>query len=371
MVKLMDEVELIQNENWIGVWGSDWVLEGCASCNGVFVLPPEKVSQRCPFCGQTSLAQMNPADNQPVYTQPPELVVPFGAAENQLRASVRQFAKSLWLAPADLSENALLERLQPIYLPMWLVDAQVQGEWQAEMGFDYEIVSHREQFKNSDWQTERVKEKRVRWEQRVGRLHRQYDNQAAPALEEQAQVEGKIGRFDRRAQKPFLPGDLHGAVVHLPNRPPEDAWSEAVVGLQTAVAQDCRLACEADHSRGFKWSPRFANQQWTQLLLPLYTSYYLDDDNRAHMVLLHGQTGKLHGAKRASMKRARRVAGIIAVVAAVFLLITLALLAVSYAVTEETLAWAGLVVGILTAGVGGTAVIPLLYAWYINTTAKP
>ncbi|MBK8904020.1 MAG: hypothetical protein IPM53_22755 [Anaerolineaceae bacterium] len=365
----MDEVESVQNENWIGVWGANWVLAGCASCNGVFVLPSEKVSQRCPLCGQTALAQMNPAEDRPIYTQPPELVVPFRAAENQLRASVRQFAKSLWLAPADLSENTLLGRLQPVYLPMWLVDAQVQGEWQAEMGFDYEIVSHREQFQNSDWQTERVKEKRVRWEQRIGRLDRQYDNQAAPALEEHSQVEAKIGRFDCKAPKPFHPGDLDGAVIHLPNRPPEDAWNEAVVGLQTAVAQDCRLACEADHSRGFKWSPRFTNQQWTQLLLPLYTSYYLDDDNRAQMVLLHGQTGQLHGAKRASMKRAQRVAGMIAVVAAVFLLLTLALLALGFTMAEEVLAWAG-VTGVLTVGVGGTAVIPLVYAWTINSTAK-
>jgi hypothetical protein len=138
------------------------------------------------------------------------------------------------------------------------------------------------------------------------------------------------------------------------------------VGLQTAVTQDCRLACQADHSRGFKWSPRFANQQWTQLLLPLYTSYYLDDDNRAQMVLLHGQTGQLHGVKRASMKRARRVAGMIAAVAAVFLLLTLALLALGFTGAEAALAWAG-VAGVLAVGVGGTAVIPLVYAWYINS----
>jgi hypothetical protein len=147
------------------------------------------------------------------------------------------------------------------------------------MGFNYEIVSHREQFKNSNWQTERVKERRVRWEQRLGRLNRRYENQAAPALEEQEQVEVKIGRFNLKEEKPFHPGDLTGTIVRLPNRPPEDAWNEVVVGLQTAVAQDCRLASEADHTRGFKWSPHFANQQWTQLLLPIYTSYYLDDDN--------------------------------------------------------------------------------------------
>jgi hypothetical protein len=308
---------------------------------------------------------MDPTDDRPVYTQPPELVVPFHIAETELRTSLGKFAKSLWLAPADLNEGALFSRIQAIFLPMWLVDAQVQGEWQAEMGFDYEIVSHREQFKNSGWQTERVKEQRVRWEQRLGRLNRRYENQAAPALEEQEQVDAKIGRFNLKESKPFQPGDLADAIVHLPNRPIEDAWNEVVVLLKTAVTQDCRLASEADHIRGFKWSPHFASQLHTQLLLPVYTSYYLDDDSRAQMVLLHGQTGKLHSTKRASMKQARRMAGIILAVAAVLLLLTLGLLGLGFAVAEDALAWAGLV-GVLTIGVGGTAVIPPLYAWYIN-----
>ncbi|MEZ4591587.1 MAG: hypothetical protein R3D55_10680 [Chloroflexota bacterium] len=357
------------DEKWLAVWGADWVLEGCAICNGVFVLPPKKVSQRCPICGQTALAQMSPADDRPIYTQPPELLLPFRAAREQIQQNVAQFAKSVWLAPADLQSATLLGRLQPVYLPMWLVDVQVQGEWQAEMGFDYEIVSHREQYKNSDWRTERVKERRVRWEPRVGRLNRTYHNQIAPALEQQAEVEGKIGRFQTQDSQPFQPAHLADAIVHLPNRPPEDAWNEAVVGLQTAVAQECRQASEANHTRGFKWSPRFANQNWTQLLLPLYTSYYLDDDNQAQLVLLHGQTGQLHAPKRASMKRAQRMASIVAAVAAVFLLLTLVLLGLGVTVAEEAFAWAG-VAGVLAIGVGGTAVLPLLYAWYINTTAK-
>ncbi len=365
----MSETSQLESENWIKHWGDNWVLEGCASCNGVFVLPPEKISQRCPICGQAALGQMNPADDRPIHTQPPEMVVPFRAKEASLRHSVSQFAKSVRLAPADLQENNLLGRLQPVYLPMWLVDAQVEGAWQAEMGFDYEIVSHREQYKNSGWQTERVKEGRVRWEPRVGRISRTYDNQVTPALEQHEAIEAKVGRFQTKEQKPFHPGDLKGAIVHLPNRPPDDAWNDALLVLKTAVSHDCRQASEANHTRSFKWSPSFANQHWTQLLLPLYTSYYLDDDNRAQMVLLHGQSGKLYGIKRASMKRARRVAGMIAAVAAVFLLLTLVLLGLGFTIAEDALGWAGLV-GVLTVGVGGTAVLPLLYVWYINSIAS-
>ena len=356
------------DDTWLTVWGEDWLLAGCATCNGVFVLPPEKMGERCPFCGQTTLSQMNANDDHPIYTQPPELVVPYRVEENQLRTKVAQFAKSVWLASSDLSETNLLARLQPIYLPMWLVDAQVQSEWQAEMGFDYEIVSHREQYHNSHWQTERVKEGRVRWEPRVGRLNRTYDNLSAPALEEQHRVEEQVGRFTLDDTKPFQRYDLAGAMVHLPNRPPEDAWNDAVWGFKLAVSEDCRLAAEADHMRGFNWSPHFTNQQWTQLLLPLYTSYYLDDDNQAQVVLLHGQTGKLHGPKRASMKRARRIAGIILAITAVFLVVTLLLLLLGFTLDEAALPWAGMLV-VFTVGVGGTAVLPLAYAWYINNVA--
>ena len=355
-----------ENEGWLEVWGQDWLLAGCANCNGVFVLSPEKASHRCPYCGQEALSQMDPGADQPIYTQPPELVVPFQADEARLRQRVARFAKSSWLAPADLSEAVLLERLQPIYLPMWLVDAQVQGEWQAEMGFNYEIVTHREEYENNRWQSERVKEGRVRWEPRLGRLNRSYDNQVAPALEEQSLVEAQIGRFNLKEPKPFQPDHLHGAIVRLPNRPPEDAWSEAVLTLQTAVAQDCQRASEADHIRGFKWSPRFANQQWSQLLLPLYTSYYLDDDNQAHMVLLHGQTGQLHGTRRASMKRALQTTSMILKAAFVLLLLTAALSVLGSLFDVVVTPWAEML-GALAVSVGGTAVLPLVYAWYINT----
>ncbi|VAW43373.1 hypothetical protein MNBD_CHLOROFLEXI01-2776 [hydrothermal vent metagenome] len=355
-----------QTENWLKAWGHDWLLEGCANCNGVFVLSPDKVSQRCPFCGQSTLEQMNPSDDRPTYTQPAELMLPFQAKESQLQSKMAKFVKSIWLAPSDLSEATLQSRLQPLYLPMWLVDAQVQGQWQAEVGFDYEIVSHQEKYRNNQWESQRVQEGRVRWEPRLGRLNRAYDNQAAPALEEQQQVEAQIGRFDLDVQKPFFnPDGLAGATVRLPNRPPEDAWSEAMVGLKVSVLQDCRRASKADRIRGFKWSPSFANQHWTQLLLPVYTSYYLDDNEQAQIVLLHGQTGKLHAVRRASMKRARRLALIILAVTAVLLLATFVLLGLGFTLDDAALPWAGML-GVFTVGVGGTAVLPLAYVWYVN-----
>jgi hypothetical protein len=46
----------------------------------------------------------------------------------------------------------------------------------------------------------------------------------------------------------------------------------------------------------------------------------------------------------------------------------LLLVVLGFTVAEGALAWAGLV-GVLAVGVGGTAVIPLIYAWYVNSVA--
>ncbi len=83
------------------------------------------------------------------------------------------------------------------------------------------------------------------------------------------------------------------------------------------------LAAEADHIRQFRWKPTYHNHNWTLLLLPIYTTYYLDDDGAPQVVLLHGQTGKVNGDRKASMKRARRISLMIVIAAIVIFLLSL------------------------------------------------
>lgn len=187
------------------------------------------------------------------------------------------------------------------------------------MGFDYDVVSHREQYRNGEWITQRYTETKVRWEPRVGTLAREYHNLPAPALEEQAEVEARFGRFRLDAARAVRPQDFDGALVRLPNRPPQDAWSEAQLVCRQRAAAECRQAAAADHVRQYRWSPQFSSQNWTQLLYPLYSSYYIGDDGRTYVVFIHGQSGKLAGFRRASMQKAKRwslIIGALALLAA-------------------------------------------------------
>ncbi len=73
---------------------------------------------------------------------PPELVVPFGVSEGQAGPADCHFR--LWhsLCSTRSDGNGTASPAAARYLPMWLVDVDVTTRSGAEVGFDYEVVSH-------------------------------------------------------------------------------------------------------------------------------------------------------------------------------------------------------------------------------------
>ncbi len=350
------------------IWGAPSEIAVCEVCDWTFVVPQASLPSKCPRCfrGVLSLVQ-NQLENLP-HLHPPELYLPFTASDARLAQAIQDFSKGLWFPPGDLTAQNLRARLQRVYLPMWLVDGQVNATWKAETGFDYNVVSHQNRFSDGGgWSEHAVTETRIRWEPRLGRLQRTYQNVLAPAIEEHAQVIRQLGNFDVAKSQPVKPESYSGAAVRLPNRTTQDSWPEALPAFQSTAAAECQQAAAANHIRSFAWSPEFHNLNWTLLLLPVLMTYYLDDDKNPVTVTLHGQTGQLSARRRASMKRAQNAALWIGA-AAVIVFILSALLAVAGIVFPPALVVGG--IGILLAMVIGVcAVIPLGVVWRVNRKA--
>jgi hypothetical protein len=117
----------------------------------------------------------------------------------------------LWLRPADLSGLVMQQRLTPIYVPMWLVDAEVTGTWAAQAGYAYDVASTHENFQSGQWLTQRVTETRLRWEPRAGQVQRAYANVTAPALEDHARLTERLGAFPLEAAQPYDPAAAQAA----------------------------------------------------------------------------------------------------------------------------------------------------------------
>jgi hypothetical protein len=371
-------------------WGMSLRAAVCENCDWSYLLPAGCSLPDCPHCFQAALAPLSDAVEALPTVPPPEFVIPFALSDETLTRRVEAFARGIPFPPADLNAEALRSWLQAIFLPTWLVDAEVEALWEAEVGFTYQVVSHEEHYDDGrqGWVTRQVEETRIRWEPRVGRLHRTYHNVPAAALEEDAVLRERLGDWDEAAMEPYHSRFLHygrndggdgrndghggrndgggdeATMVSLPDRTPEDAWSAALPTVRKRAAEECRQAADADHLRQFRWKPTSVKRNWTMLLVPLYTTTYEDDEGQARVLLIHGQTGQIDGERRASTKRARRTALVIGIVALVMLGISLAVAATGLIVPP--LAVVGGLGGLVALLVGAGALVPIVRVWLFN-----
>jgi hypothetical protein len=345
-------------------WGLPLTAVVCERCNWRYLMP-EPVGG-CPYCYHPQLTRINQPESHLPYAHPPELVLPFTITDQHLEFSVERFLKGVPFAPGDLNPGALKGRMQRIYLPMWLVDADITADWQGEIGFDYQVVSHQDRYEQNrgGWTSHQMEETRVRWEPRLGRLKRTYHNVDASALERGNGIDALIAMYELSKASEYDAKLLADALVRLPDREPDDAWESARPAFQSMAAEECRQAAGGDHVRRFTWKPEYANQHWTLLLLPLYNSYYLGDKNEPQRVLINGQTGQLIGKRLGSMERARKTSFLVLAVALVLFLISVI---VSIASVFLPVLLAIGVLGLAGSLIGGLgAIFPVATVWWFN-----
>jgi len=341
-------------------WGLRLAALGCTSCGQAHLASEESAGIPCPACG-TGRLEVQPAR---LRREPPELMLPFLHSRQELKTLLETFVHPVWLAPDDFKTENLAQRTIPLWLPMWLVDSRVRGEWQAQAGFDYQVKSSQEYFEGGRWHTREVIEPRIRWEERRGEIDRHYDNTTAPALQENARLVEMGGGYDLRAAQPYQYEWLRGVLVRIPDLDQEEAWQKAQTALEHKVAADCQIAAGAGHMRNFSLQAGFENKHWTQILLPAYCTWYRDDEGKIHVAYINGQNGRISGQRMASQRKGWRYAGILAGAAgAAFLL---SLLCFALGAMLPPLAAVGAMLALLAFGLGVAAIVPAVWPWQWN-----
>jgi hypothetical protein len=347
--ELMQQVET--------VWHAQVQPLGCPLCKQVFLGAAAYEKHACPQCAQANLA-LQPAWLRP---EPPELVVPFEVDSPRLARALEEFTQGVWLAQVDFNPRDLMARAVPIFWPVWLLDSDVDGNWETEAGYPYQVKSSREDYAAGSWQSREVIEDRLRWEPRVGQIHRHYDNVSAPALSDYAALTQAAGAYRFDQARSYDPACLGGAAVRVPDLAPEETWPRAEKSLRDLAARDCLKASGAAQLRNFVLHPAYANLHWTQMLLPLYVTHYSDDEGHPIWVRVNGQSGVVNGTRQPSPRRAWRATAIAFVCALVVLL--LGLLGVALAALFPPAA----ILGVLFVVLGLLGVIasltPIIWVW--------
>ncbi len=354
------------------VWGVALTAVHCAHCGEAHLVPTHVLDRaasaapsRCPFCLQ------GPVAPQPAHLreEPPEQIVPYAVAERKLAGTLERWAGGMWFRPADLKAEVLTQRARRYLIPLWLVDGRVDAVWRADVGFDYQAVSYQDRYSDrSGWRSQEVRENRVRWEPRVGRLNRGYENLVAPALDDHRALMGRLGDFDLSRRAAFTPETVTDAAVRIPSLEPEAAWPLAESAFGRAAGDECRRAAGADHIRDFTLEAEYEDLNWTLLLLPAYVTWYREGE-RVWPVLVNGQSGRVSGVRRAAARKAN-VTSLILGGVALFLFVLGGLMALLGAAFPPVAVVGGvlLIIGLLMAV---TAPIPAIGVWAFNRRSTP
>jgi len=343
-------------------WQTDYQPVGCPNCRRVFLVPPALQNTTCPVC-RHAILEPQPAR---LTTNEPEKLLPFRIEKTELSTIFTEFESGVWLKPKDFTAETLLKRTQSVFWPMWLVDSDVDGHWQMEAGFDYQVQSSKEVYSGGQWQSLKQIENRIRWEPRLGTAAIHVDNIRIPALEEHHNRQQMTGAYPLDQATAFTPQQLEIACMEVPDLSPREAWRMAKPQVQRELGRICASASGAEHGRDFAIKADYKNLHWTQFLLPMYTTYYLDDEGQPQIIIINGRTGSIHGPRLASRKRGLQIAGILAGIAGAFFIIALIGLLLATVFPPSGLIAAFL--GVLGLGVGIAAIIPAVWPGRWNRT---
>ena len=296
-------------------WQAKKVSVKCQSCQAISVFDPERVGQRCSFCGSTQLVPYEEIKE----AFRPESLLPMKLSEDQVRDSIRRWYASRWFAPGSLKASAHTDTVKGLYIPYWTFDAQVHADWTAESGYYYYVT---ETYQDSDGQTKTRQVQRIRWEPSAGALDHFFDDELVPASRGvQAAMLRRIEPFPTKELCPYQAGYLSGWVVERYQIDLVAAAKTAREEMDQATERLCAAQVPGDTHRNLQVQTDYSGQTFKHILTPIWLLTY-NYGARNFQVVLNGYTGAIAGRYPKSwIKITFAVLGALALLALLLLLL--------------------------------------------------
>ncbi|MEI6343216.1 MAG: zinc ribbon domain-containing protein [Verrucomicrobiota bacterium] len=262
----------------------------CQSCTAISVFDPEKIGQRCDFCGSSALVPHE--DIKESFT--PESLLPLAWAESKVRESVRAWYRSRWFAPSALGTRAMTDTVRAVYIPYWTFDARVHAPWTADSGYYYyEMESYRDA--QGNFQTRRVQ--RVRWVPSAGVVDHFFDDQLVPATRGvHATLLRAVEPFPTRDLVPYDPRFLAGWVVERYQIDLVSAARAARESMTMELRALCAAQVPGDTHRNLSVFPEWSAQTFKHVLVPVWLLTY-QYHGRPYQLVINGVTGSIAGER--------------------------------------------------------------------------
>lgn len=260
-------------------WRTAKVSVKCQSCQAISVFDPERVGQRCEFCGSAQLVPYEEVKE----AFSPESLLPFAINEPRARELVRAWYGRQWLAPNNLRKRALTDTVHGLYLPYWTFDAKVHATWTAESGRYYYVTVN----------GKRVR--RVQWSHASGELDHVFDDElVAASMGVSAGMLRKIEPFPTQTLIPYDPGYLAGWTVERYQIDLVNAAAHSRRAMDERLRQLCAAQVPGDTQRNLQVAATYSDQRFKHILAPVWLLTY-KYGSRVYHVAANGVTAKMAG----------------------------------------------------------------------------
>jgi Zn finger protein HypA/HybF involved in hydrogenase expression len=262
-------------------WQADKVSVQCRSCRAISVFNPERIGQRCEFCGSSELvpyAQVKDAFS-------PESLLPFALSDSQARDRIREWYGRQWLAPNRLRSRALTDTVRGLYLPYWTFDAKAHAEWTAESGrYYYETVNGKQ-------------ERRVEWSPAAGQLDHFFDDElVAASVGVSASLLRGIEPFPTASLIPYDPGYLAGWTVERYQIDLVNAAARSRQQMEARLRDLCGAQVPGDTYRNLIVQSVYRDQTFKHILVPVWLLTYTYG-SKTYQIAANGVTGRMSGQR--------------------------------------------------------------------------
>ncbi|HEY3915315.1 MAG TPA: zinc ribbon domain-containing protein [Verrucomicrobiae bacterium] len=270
-------------------WQAKKISVKCQSCQAISVFDPERVAQRCDFCGSSALVPYE--ETKDAFR--PESLLPMKLAEDAIRDSIRSWYGSRWFAPNALKNAALTDTVKGLYIPYWTFDAQVHADWTAESGYYYYET---EQFRDANGNVQTREVQKIRWEPSAGSLNHFFNDELVPASRGvQPEMLRKIEPFPTTTDLvAYSAGYLSGWVVERYQIDLVAAAAQARGEMEAETQHMCGAQVPGDTQRNLQVEADFSGQTFKHVLVPIWLLTY-DYGAKNFQVVINGYTGSIAG----------------------------------------------------------------------------
>jgi len=260
----------------------------CQSCQAISLFEPQRVAQRCEFCGSPSIVPYEET-KAPIR---PESLLQFKISEPQIRDSVRQWYGSRWFAPNRLKSGALTDTVHGVYVPYWTFDAQVSADWTAESGYYYYET---ETYRDSNGRTQTRQVRKVRWVPSAGHLDHFFDDELVPATKGvNFELLRQIDGFPTKELLPYDAGYVSGWVVEQYQIDLVAAAQNARKQMDRKMEELCSREVPGDTQRNLQVDSDYSAQTFKHILVPIWLLTY-NYGSQNYQVVINGYTGAIAG----------------------------------------------------------------------------